>query len=113
MLQKVELTNKSVVFAAPGRHQVPGTKGLYLYVSPGGDTRRWILRYTSPTTKRPTETGLGLWPEVALGDAKAKAGELRRQIAQGICPIHARRAEQASKVTFKEAAEGWVATHQP
>jgi integrase len=50
---------------------------------------------------------------VALGDAKAKAGELRRQIAQGICPIHARRAEQASKVTFKEAAEGWVATHQP
>jgi integrase len=50
---------------------------------------------------------------VALGDAKAKAGGLRRQIAQGICPIHARRAEQASKVTFKEAADAWLATHQP
>jgi integrase len=49
---------------------------------------------------------------VALGDAKAKAGELRRQIAQGVCPITARRAEQASKVTFKEAAEGWIETHK-
>jgi integrase len=113
MLQKLEtLTNKTVVFAAPGRHQINGTKGLYLYVSPGGDTRRWILRYTSPATKRPTETGLGLWPDVALGDAKAKAGGLRRQIANGVCPIHAKRAEQASRVTFKEAAEGWIETHK-
>jgi integrase len=111
-IQKLELTNKTVVVAAPGRHQIIGTRGLYLYVSPGGDTRRWILRYTSPATRRPTETGLGLWPEVALGDAKAKAGELRRQIAQGICPIHAKRAEQASKVTFKEAADGWIETHK-
>jgi integrase len=111
-IQKVELTNKTVVLAAPGRHQIIGTRGLYLYVSPGGDTRRWILRYTSPATKRPTETGLGLWPEVSLSDARTKAGELRRLIANDVCPIHARRAEQASKVTFKEAAEGWIETHK-
>jgi integrase len=50
---------------------------------------------------------------VALGDAKSKAGDLRKQIANGICPITARRAEQASRVTFKEACEGWITTHEP
>jgi integrase len=112
VLQKVELTNKTVVFATPGRHQVTGTKGLYLYVSPGGDTRRWIFRFTSPATRRVTETGLGLWPEVALGDAKTKAGGLRKQIANGVCPIRTQRQERSARVTFKEAAEGWIETHK-
>jgi integrase len=49
---------------------------------------------------------------VALGDAKAKAGELRKLIANGVCPITARRAEQASKVTFEQAANDWVETHK-
>jgi hypothetical protein len=51
--------NKNVVFAKPGRHHT-GTQGLYLYVSPDQQVRRWIYRFTSPVSKRVTETGLGL-----------------------------------------------------
>jgi integrase len=50
---------------------------------------------------------------VSLVQAKTKAQNMRTQIANGICPIHAKRAEQASKVSFREAADGWIATHQP
>jgi integrase len=105
--------NKDVALKEPGRHRVGGEQGLYLYVSPDEQVRRWIFRFTSPVTKRVTETGLGMAANVSFAQAKAKAGDLRKLIANGVCPIHARRAEQASRVTFKEAADGWVATHQP
>jgi hypothetical protein len=105
--------NKDVALKEPGRHRVGGEQGLYLFVSPDEQVRRWIFRFTSPVTKRVTETGLGMAKDVPLAAAKDTAGRLRRQIAQGVCPIHAKRAEQASRVTFREAAEGWVATHQP
>jgi integrase len=49
---------------------------------------------------------------VSLAQAKAKTGDLRKQIAAGVCPINAKRAERASRVTFKEAADGWIATHR-
>jgi integrase len=49
---------------------------------------------------------------VSLSQAKAKAQNVRKQIANGVCPIHAKRAELASRVTFKEAAEGWIETHK-
>jgi hypothetical protein len=111
MPNQSKITNKSIMLAAPGRHHA-GAKGLYLYVTPGGDTRRWIYRYVSPTTRRPTETGLGLWPEVALADAKDKADAMRRQIANGVCPIHAKRTERQACVTFEEACNQWIATHQ-
>jgi integrase len=105
--------NKDVALKEPGRHRVGGEQGLYLFVSPDEQVRRWIFRFTSPVTKRVTETGLGMASAVSLAQAKAKAGDLRKLIANGVCPIHARRAEQASRVTFKEAADGWIATHQP
>jgi hypothetical protein len=65
-LPKTSFTNKNIAFATPGRHQITGAKGLYLYISPQGDIRRWIYRYTSPVTRRVTETGLGPWPVVEM-----------------------------------------------
>ena len=76
------LTNKNVVHAEPGRQQVTGTQGLYLYVSSDKQVRRWIFRFTSPATKRVTETGLGPWPAIDLATAKDKAQDLRKQIAR-------------------------------
>jgi integrase len=105
--------NKDVALKEPGRHRVGGEQGLYLFVSPDEQVRRWIFRFTSPVTKRVTETGLGMASAVSLAQAKAKAGDLRKQIANDICPMHAKRAEQASRVTFREAADGWIATQQP
>jgi integrase len=113
LTDSTQFTNKNIVFAQPGRHQIAGTTGLYLWVSPNGDTRRWLYRFTSPATRRVTETGLGMWPAIALTDAKAKADGLRKQIANGVCPIQAKRTERANAVTFREVADTWIETHKP
>jgi integrase len=106
------LTNRNIVFATPGRTHA-GVQGLYLYVSPDRQVRRWIFRYTSPVTRRANETGLGLVPVVTLADARDKALELHRQIAKGIDPVQAKRAERKAGITFAEVADAFIATHTP
>jgi integrase len=108
------LTNRNVVFAKPGRHHA-GVQGLYLYVTPDQQVRRWIYRYTSPVTRRVTEAGLGLIQVLPLAEARAKALDLQKQIASGICPIAARRAQRVVPLaqTFGECAEAWIKTHEP
>src|SRR6516225_523092 len=108
------LTNRNVVFAKPGRHHA-GVQGLYLYVTPDQQVRRWIYRYTSPVTRRVTETGLGLIEVLTLAEAKSKALDLQKQIAQGICPITAKRAQRVVPLaqTFGECCEAWLETHKP
>jgi hypothetical protein len=101
MPSQFKLTNKNIALADPGRHHA-GTKGLYLYVSPGRDIRRWIYRYTSPVTRRVTETGFGPVAVLTLAQAQSKAHQHARQVAQGICPIVAGRAARASSTTFTE-----------
>ena len=119
MLQKLTVTpkpqvasNKDIALMLPGRHRVAGEPGLYLYVSQDRQVRRWIFRYTSPSTHKVTETGLDMASAVSLSQAKAKAQGMRKQIAAGICPIRAKRQDRSSQVTFKEAADGWIAVHQ-
>jgi integrase len=92
---------------------VAGETGLYLLVSQDLQVRRWVFRYTSPVTHKPTETGLNLASVVTLAQAKARAGDIRRQIAAGECPIHKKREVRASQVTFREAANAWIETHKP
>jgi hypothetical protein len=79
-------TARNVIFAPPGRHHA-GTPGLYLYVSPDAQIRRWIVRYTSPVTRRVTETGFGPVTVVTLAEARDKALAIRRMIANGIDPV--------------------------
>ncbi|MGC1563368.1 MAG: Arm DNA-binding domain-containing protein, partial [Bradyrhizobium sp.] len=120
MLQKLTVpvaavqiaSNKQVALMPPGRHRVEGEPGLYLYVSSDQQTRRWIFRFTSPVSKRVTETGLGAVPVISLADAKTKAHDMRKQIANGVCPINAKRKELASRVTFREVADQWIETHK-
>ena len=109
------LTNRNVVFAKPGRHHA-GVQGLYLYVTPDQQVRRWIYRYTSPVTRRVTETGLGLIQVLTLAEAKSKALDLQKQISQGHCPIAMKRAAKFALVTtdtFGQCAEAWIKTHEP
>jgi integrase len=108
------LTNRNVVFAKPGRHHA-GVTGLYLYVTPDAQVKRWIYRYTSPVTRRVTETGLGLIQVLTLAEAKSKVLDLQKQIAQGICPITAKRTSrgQTTTCTFGQCCEAWIKTHEP
>jgi integrase len=49
---------------------------------------------------------------VSLAQAKTKAHGIRRQVAAGVCPIHAKREERQASVTFKEVCDGWLNTHR-
>lgn len=66
--------------------------GLYLQVTAGG-ARSWILRYQ--VNKRRREMGLGGFPLFGLADARMRAQEARRLVADGIDPIEQRRGRTA------------------
>ena len=108
------LTAKFVATAKPGRHL--DLRGLYLEVSPTGK-RRWVLRYSRD--KRVSEAAIGSAEFVSLAQARDKAFEFRRKIANGE-PTHAPKivtfGAMAAEVlaarsqSFKQGAstlEGW------
>jgi len=99
------------------------TRGLYLAVTPlkhgGGMSLCWVFRFTSPVTGRPRLMGLGPCDIVSLADARDAARQYRLQKLNGIDPIDQRkreraalRADQAKKITFKEAGEKYIAQHK-
>jgi integrase len=94
--------------------------GLNLQVSASalGYTRSWVFRYTSPTTGKRRELGLGPLSSVGLAKAREKAREAGDEVADGIDPKDARDAAKAQNVawrqrlTFEEAAAQCIATKQ-
>ncbi|HXQ51577.1 MAG TPA: integrase arm-type DNA-binding domain-containing protein [Stellaceae bacterium] len=90
--------------------------GLWLRVQ-SPTARSWVFRYMQD--RKPHEMGLGKYPEISLQRAREKAAEARRQKAEGHDPLAARasaraslRAEAAKSVTFKDAAERYIAAHR-
>jgi integrase len=101
---------------APGTRLCDG-KGLWLQTSVWG-TKSWIFQFTSPTTGRIRQYGLGSLDEVSLAEARDQASELRKQVRNGIDPIEARREQRQQRrltqvriKTFREAAEQYIAAH--
>ena len=96
----------------PGYHADGPHTGLYLQVTPVRDrvTRSWVFRYTSPTTRKRRELGLGSARIRKLTDARALSAELRLQVLNGVDPKDERDrtkttaiAARASQITFDEA----------
>jgi integrase len=92
-------------------------QGLYLQVSSSG-TKSWVLRYT--LAGRTREMGLGPLRTLGLADARKRAAEQRLLVADMIDPIEHRRARKsqliatrAAAVTFKDAADAYIAKHEP
>ena len=94
--------------------------GLYLQVSEGG-TRSWILRYTLNMTRR--EMGLGSVSDFGLADARERAREARRLVAEGVDPIAARRQAKEERAmalqrhalegkTFEQCAREYITAHE-
>jgi integrase len=86
-----------------------------LQVNKGGATS-WILRFKVNGKRR--EAGLGSYPAISMADAKRRATEMRLQRDGGIDPVEARRqkratekAERTGALTFKKAAESYIAAH--
>lgn len=97
----------------PGLHFVGGVSGLALQVS-SPSARSWILRVMVGGKRR--EMGLGGYPDVTLAAAKEAARTARQKIREGIDPIEdgktkrsALVAARASSMTFREAAEKYIA----
>ena len=105
---------------AVGRAKRPGLypdgQGLYLQVSPSGSTS-WIFRYQHARRRR--YMGLGGLAAVSLSDARRRALAARKILAEGLDPLEegralavAKAAEDAKAITFREAADRYIATHQ-
>jgi integrase len=96
---------------APGHYADGG--GLYLQVSPSG-SKSWVFRYQRHSQRR--EIGLGAVHAVSLAAAREKAAAFRTQLADGRDPFDERRAAVAAErgsLTFREAAEAYIAAHAP
>ncbi len=103
-----KLTALGVKSAKPGKYE--DGDGLRLVVSPTG-RKKWVLRLTSAGKRR--EMGLGSFPVVSLTDARTKALEARRQVAEGLDPIETRKVEPAHTPTFDKAAALYIEAHVP
>jgi integrase len=94
----------------PGRHSDGG--GLYLAIGKGG-AKAWVFLYMLAGKRR--ELGLGALQDVPVAAARKKAAELRAVLDKGGDPQAERdrqRADAAPAVTFKEAAEQYIAAHK-
>jgi integrase len=90
--------------------------GLYLQVTPAG-VRSWLLRYERAGRER--WMGLGPLHTFGLDEARARARQARRQLADGIDPLDARKAERAKRaldaakaLTFAEATRQYFDQHE-
>src|SRR5262245_30682760 len=81
-----------------------------------GVTKSWVFRFERDGKR--FEMGLGPVHTRGLGQARAKACELREQLLDGINPLEAKRAakrealaKKASLVLFKDAAQRYLKEH--
>lgn len=110
-------TVREVEQAKPGVHSVSGggvTGGLRLQVTEGGK-RSWQVRFTSPTTGKRREMGLGSFPAVSLALARQRAAEAREKVARGVDPIDEREEQDkaAAVPLFSEVAADYLKAHAP
>ena len=87
--------------------------GMYLEINPaGGKWWRWKYRFGG----REKRLSLGVYPDVSLKSARAKRDAARQQLAAGIDPGQARKAEklaQAGAESFEAIAREWHAKFSP
>ena len=90
--------------------------GLYLQIGPSGN-KSWLFRYM--LNRKRHEMGLGSVLAVSLAEARGKAGDCRRLLAERIDPIETRDRERvrqaletAKAITFSKCAESFIKAHQ-
>ena len=108
MGQTNRLSARGVANAGPGYHHDGG--GLYLLVSASGSAS-WVLRYRIGGKAR--EMGLGSARVFTLAEARQRALDQRKLIADGIDPLVQRAAARAATVrTWGQAVDQYIAAHR-
>ncbi len=114
------LTPLAVKNAKPGRHA--DGQGLHLLVKESG-ARSWVYRYMLRGASRDVGLGPAGQGGISLADARDLAAALRLKVKAGIDPLVERQeaeaaalareqAAKASSVTFKAAAEAYMAANE-
>lgn len=103
------LTARAVATKGKGYHADGG--GLYLKVTEAG-TRSWIFRYAKHG--KTTDMGLGPLSLLSLHEAREKAVQCRKDLLEGLNPLEARRAVQATSAatTWGECADSYIDSHK-
>jgi integrase len=107
-------SDRGVRAAQPGEHTVNGAAGLILRVhaaANGSLTRTWIVRVKDGVRRR--RLGLGQYPALGLAEARRKATDAHREIAEGVDPsqtakARSRAAEEARTLTLGKAIDGYL-----
>ena len=93
--------------------------GLYLQVGDtnGSITKSWVFRFM--LDRRARKMGLGSIATFTLAEARERARIARQQLADGVDPIEARRAErddrrrdEGEQITFTDAAATYLAARR-
>src|SRR5712675_256747 len=91
-------------------------RGLYLQVR-SESSKSWLLKFS--VRKRAREMGLGSAFDFSLAEAREMRDRYRKLIGQGIDPIEQRKAEETARaaseakaITFKQAAERYIAANR-
>lgn len=111
----MSLTDSEIRTAKPPAKTVKmfDSGGLYLELTPaGGKWWRWKYRVGGKETR----LSFGVYPDVALKQAREKRDEARKQLAAGIDPGAARRASKlalAGAESFEAIAREWHAKFSP
>lgn len=110
------LTDLQVRSAKPkaSSYRLSDGGGLFLQITPAGG-RHWKYRYR--IHKKESTFTIGPYPEMGLGEARAKHLEARRVVAQGLNPTtEAKRLQMSSRLaqgnTFEAVSEEWFAQKQ-
>ncbi|MCB9957967.1 MAG: integrase arm-type DNA-binding domain-containing protein [Rhodospirillaceae bacterium] len=105
------LTARTLKDLPPGMHADGG--GLYLQVTPAG-ARTWIFRYS--LKKRRREMGLGSLATFTLTEARSRAGDARKLVADGLDPIdkrdHDREATHRAIPAFHDIALSYIGANR-
>lgn len=106
------LSDLSIRRAQPGStpKKISDGRGLHLLIRPNG-SKLWQFRYRFEGKEK--TASLGAYPDVSLSQARDRREELRRQVASGVDPVHAKKLvakakrDQASS-TFQIVAMQWL-----
>lgn len=88
-------------------YKISDERGLYLEVAPSGG-KWWRLKYRFDGKEK--RLSLGVYPDVSLKQARERRDDYRRQIADGIDPSDARKAEKVTEAgleSFEYVAREW------
>lgn len=111
------LTDIQVKSATPREkpYKLADSGGMHLLINPNG-SKYWRMKYRIAGKEK--YLPLGVYPEVSLKEARAKAADAKRDISQGLDPMAERKAQKlqlhaAHENTFEVLANAWFVMISP